>query len=551
MELESRIRHFLRLIHTVRYLRPVQIYGRLWYRLYRPRLGQGPIPSIRPSEATMVPLPARSVSLVGPQRLRFLNREGEVARPEDWNASDRDKLWLYNLHYFDDLNAREAQGREAWHKALLGRWVAENPPTVGNGWEPYPTSLRIVNWIKWARAGHALSKGGTDSLALQVRRLKQRLEWHLLGNHLWANAKALVFAGLYFEGDDEPRAWLAEGLRILERELPEQVLADGGHFERSPMYHAIILEDLLDLVNLATVYPGVIDEGVVNGWCSRVPHMLGWLQTMCHPDGEIGFFNDAALGIASAPSELADYAARLGLSAGEPPGTGVRHLAASGYARVTSGPATALLDMAPVGPDYLPGHAHADTLSFELSLDGRRLLVNSGISVYGSGPERQHQRGTLAHNTVTIDGADSSEVWDGFRVARRARPFDIHIHEKEQTIDVSAAHDGYLRLPGRPVHRRQWQFRPDEMRVLDGIKGRFGRAVARYHFHPDVRLTLGANGTGTIQMEGREVARVAVSGGAAALVDATYHPEFGLSVPNQCLQVAFQAPECSVTFTWS
>ena len=80
----------------------------------------------------------------------------------------------------------------------------------------------------------------------------------------------------------------------------------------------------------------------------------------------------------------------------------------------------ALLDVAPVGPDYLPGHAHADTLSFELSLFGQRVLVNSGTSQYEAGPERSRQRGTAAHNTVIVDGHDSSEVWAGFRVARRA-----------------------------------------------------------------------------------------------------------------------------------
>ena len=84
---------------------------------------------------------------------------------------------------------------------------------------------------------------------MQVRFLRKRLEIHLLGNHLFANAKALVFAGLYFTGN-EADEWLGKGLAILEREVPEQVLRDGGHFERSPMHHGIILEDLLDLLNV-------------------------------------------------------------------------------------------------------------------------------------------------------------------------------------------------------------------------------------------------------------------------------------------------------------
>ncbi|MEN9780004.1 MAG: hypothetical protein RL014_1152 [Pseudomonadota bacterium] len=94
----------------------------------------------------------------------------------------------------------------------------------------------------------------------------------------------------------------------------------------------------------------------------------------------------------------------------------------SGYVRLDNGPAVALLDVAPVGPDYLPGHAHADTLSFELSVGAQRVLVNSGTSCYGSSAERLRQRGTAAHNTVVVNGQDSSEVWGGFRVARRPLP---------------------------------------------------------------------------------------------------------------------------------
>ena len=93
-----------------------------------------------------------------------------------------------------------------------------------------------------------------------------------------------------------------------------------------------------------------------------------WLAAMCHPDGEISFFNDAAIGIAPSPTELENYAERLGLPSIAAPGDGVVHFPESGYIRVQRGDMVALLDVAPVGPDYLPGHAHADTFSFELSL---------------------------------------------------------------------------------------------------------------------------------------------------------------------------------------
>ena len=226
------VNNLFRLIHTVRYLRPVQIYGRLWHLLFHPRPDESSAPAVRPFNQSFVSTAARRPSQLGPRRFRFLNRESEVERPGDWNDSDRTKLWLYNLHYFDDLNAQGTGQRSEWHRALINRWIAENPPRQGNGWEPYPTSLRIVNWVKWALVGNVLEVQWKHSLAVQARWLQKRLEWHLLGNHLFANAKALIFAGAFFDGQ-EAEAWLAKGLEILVREIPEQVLDDGGHFERS------------------------------------------------------------------------------------------------------------------------------------------------------------------------------------------------------------------------------------------------------------------------------------------------------------------------------
>ena len=139
----------------------------------------------------------------------FSDRHPTAVEAADWNRPDWPKLWLYNLHYFDDLVAEGAATRGGWHYELIRRWIAENPPGQGNGWEPYPVSLRLVNWVKWALAGNALGAEAVQSLAVQTRWLRRRLEIHLLGNHIWANAKALVFAGAFFQGE-APSVWLAD-----------------------------------------------------------------------------------------------------------------------------------------------------------------------------------------------------------------------------------------------------------------------------------------------------------------------------------------------------
>jgi uncharacterized heparinase superfamily protein len=492
-------------------------------------------------------------------RFRFLNKEREVAGIVAWNDSSVPKLWLYNLHYFDDLNAEGAQARKEWHFILVRRWIEENPPADGNGWEPFPTSLRIVNWVKWTIAGNALPEGASQSLAVQARCLDQSIETHLLGNHLFANAKALVFAGLFFEGGEADR-WLAKGLALLRREVPEQILKDGGHFERSPMYHSMILEGLLDLVNLSRSYGGSASagcRGLVPAWEEMARRMLPWLGAMCHPDGEIALFNDAAFGVEPSPLELESYAQRLGLFSGVYPRDGVTHLSESGYVRFQKDDVVALLDVAPLGPDYLPGHGHADTLSFEMSLNGRRILVDTGTSRYDECPERLFQRGTAAHNTVVVDDADSSEVWGSFRVARRARPFGLGIKESDEETVMECSHDGYRRLPGKVVHKRRWVFGPGRLRVEDSLEGRFRIAEARFLLHPSVaeasRDSLETDspaGSGTWRVPGGKTLRWRVEGGYGRFAGAIYHPEFGVSEGTVRLVVPFSGQRNVFELTW-
>ncbi len=196
----SPMRGLLRYWHTARHLRPVQVYGRAWHRLHAPKPDTRPAPGLRERTGDWRAPAAKPPSLLGPAAVVFPNAARPIADAADWDRPERDRLWRYNLHYFDDLNAAEADARETWHRQLTSRWIAENPPGLGSGWEPYPLSLRIVNWSKWALGGHRLDEGMRHSLAVQARFLRGRLEWHLPGNHVFAHANALAFAGALFHG---------------------------------------------------------------------------------------------------------------------------------------------------------------------------------------------------------------------------------------------------------------------------------------------------------------------------------------------------------------
>lgn len=508
---------------TLRHLKVGQFTGRVRFKLVKPQVDRRPGPPVGKFPGPVVFLPA-PVSWRGGDEFRFLNREYEVSAPADWNTPERAKLWLYNLHYFDYLRQPEMDFRTG--SKWIERWIVENPPPRGNGWEPYPLSLRIVNWIKWHLSGRPLSGQALESLAVQVRCLAGRLETHLLANHYLANAKALVFAGCFFRGAEAER-WLQTGSEIYCEQLPEQVLADGGHFERSAMYHSIILEDLLDLTAIKA--PLELTD--------RARRMLAWLAAMTGPDGRISLFNDAAFGIAPEPAQLFAYAAKLGF---EMPAhvAGSRSLPDTGYARLSDGKWTLICDGAPVGPDYQPGHAHADTLSFELWHRNHRLLIDSGTGQYPDGELRREQRGTAGHNTVVVDGRNSSEVWGAHRVARRAAVTAYRLDER----CFAAAHNGYAPV----IHHREWTLTDErKVRVADRLDGRgTHRLEAFWHFAPECRLVERGNAVAVFSGD-RQFLLTVPEGWTVELGSGRFSPEFGIVCehPVVCFRRTAELPQ--------
>lgn len=519
-----------RYLETVIRLRPVQVYGRVLFRLRRPAIDARRAPPVATVSGRWQSWAWREPSLVDSNRFHFLGSEYDVAKPEHWDDPARAKLWTYNLHYFDDLTAVGAASRRNHHRVLVRRWQSEVPVGKGNGWEPYPISLRVVNWVKAeldARrdATSLLDDVGIHSLAVQLRYLNRRLETHLLGNHLWANAKALLIGGLWF-GGDEGTEWRRLGARIMAEEITEQVLADGGHFERSPMYHAIMTEDVLDLLRFSDAYPDTFPDALRTQLRSVAPRMLRWLRIMTHPDGEIALFNDAAFGIAPRSAQLEEYAGVIGVDRGVVSLGSYEVLPQSGYARLSVGRAVVICDVAPLGPDYLPGHGHADSLSFELSLDGNRLLVNGGTSVYTEGPIRERERGTESHNTVLVDGKNSSDVWRSFRVGARATATIAGGGVNAEEVWFEGSHDGYRSLPGRVLHKRRWSLRSDALVIHDRIEGSYATASSVLRTPGTARrqpsgavLICSASGPSSCELH---------ASASCLLRDDTWSPTFGL-----------------------
>ena len=531
------IQLFLRYLRTIYYLKPVQIYGRIWQFIKRKKIDKsnffGEIQLSNNWIRSIESLP----KLVGKNSFIFLNEAHQVLYPVDWNNPKCSKLWLYNLHYFDDLNCVDSDKRASWHNELIQRWINENSIGQGNGWEPYPTSIRIVNWIKWAFAGNQFNKEFQFSLVVQIRFLSNNLETYLLGNHLFSNAKALIFSGVFFNGS-EANKWYRTGINILKKELNEQILSDGGHFELSTMYHSNFLEDLIDIVNLHKAYKKKISFQIED----RINKMFHWMQVMNHPDGDISFFNDSALFISPTLSQLSDYWYRVSkqsLPISNSLKSELINLESSGYTRVQKNNFIAIIDRANVGPAYLPSHAHADTLSFELSIFEKRLIVNPGVSQYRKGIERTNQRSTRAHSTVVIDDQNSSDVWSSFRVSRRAKVFDCVNEISKDKITISAYHDGYKYLAGSPIHKRDWIFHEKSLEIIDSILGRGSHKIEIIlPLHPKVSIVSNSKSSVKLSLFENQIEISFYGEGILKIEKSNYHPEFGLSIQN--IKLVFQ-----------
>ena len=193
------------LLNTVKYLKWQQVYYRLHRKLFKltPTIHFKLAKPQRPKTWKHISL--YSTKIDSSLNATFLNETRKLQLETTWDVRPASKLWNYNLHYFEDLMSENHHEKEELHIWLLKQWILKNPIGFGVGWEPYPTSLRIVNILKSWLGGLNIDNEIFKSLYLQTSFLSKNLEKHLLGNHYFANLKALLFAGVVFKKDNRIR----------------------------------------------------------------------------------------------------------------------------------------------------------------------------------------------------------------------------------------------------------------------------------------------------------------------------------------------------------
>ncbi|HEY3113528.1 MAG TPA: alginate lyase family protein [Gemmatimonadaceae bacterium] len=550
------ISRLLLALNTIRYLRPRQV-------IYRPirSLQKAFRPSAsRPVQvaASRIPNLRQAVTDGGPGDLaRRIARADEVCDNRftflnvsmqfesiPWTGRPVSQLWAFNLQYFDyalDLAwAFQATKNSQYlrkFEELFTEWERATRAGGGDAWEPYVISVRAVNFVYAfllleANLRPTVREPLLASIDRQTRHLERRLEWHLLGNHLLKNLHAIAVVGLIFEGP-VGEGWRSAVTSRLWTELDEQVLKDGGHFERSPMYHAIALGDLLELIVLRKSCGAPVPARVL----AIAEKMLDALELMSHSNGDLRLFNDAANGVAPERSRLANLARRSGIER-----RSQRRdrwtLADTGYYGASRGKFDLMIDCGRPGARYQPGHSHCDLLSYELDYDGNSLVVDSGVSDYVPGPSREYSRSTRAHNTLMVAGREQSEMWGAFRVGRRARVVSAELSANENPADA-LFRGAYQPYGGHLTHRRTFFLSPSQLRVVDRIDGDSTLPVLSFvHFHPQCRVEQTDAGF-IIRLENIEfflqpfgVSHAVLVKGREQPMQGWYLPQFGVRVPS-------------------
>ena len=462
------------LFNTVKYLKFKQIAYRVLYALRRNFVNKNYHYKLKES---VKPLKWSSTiekytGYLGNFEFRFLNITHKFEDKIDWNYNEYGKLWTYNLNYFDFLNQSSIKQSEA---LIFVKDYVERVEELKDGLEPYPISLRCINWIKYLSKNNIQDEAINTSLYNQYARLLDNLEYHILGNHLLENAFSLLFGAYYFKDD----AFYLKAKNIIEEELEEQILQDGAHFELSPMYHQLILSRLLDSIQLIKLNKSWKKNDLISFLEQKASLMISWLQNITFNNGEIPMVNDATYNIAPSSTQLFSYAKKLGIL------NQIILLSNSGYRKIKLNNYELLIDIGNVGPSYQPGHAHSDTFNFELIKADNPIFVDTGISTYEKNLKRQEQRSTHSHNTVKIGSKDQTQVWGGFRVAKRAKI--TYLVEKPNLIE--ATHDGYSSDGYK--HTRTFLWGEKYLILKDKInRSTSNKAKAYFHLHSSLTKPL-------------------------------------------------------------
>lgn len=405
-------------------------------------------------------------------------------------------------------------------------WSA--PGVFRDVWNTYTASHRMINLLSglelFKQSGASASEEAEtwilDHTRLCAAFIRANLERDLQYNHLLKDYVALTVFSAAVGGLPASFGFLPMALR---KSLAQNILPDGGHAERCPMYHVL---SILDFEVLCA--SGVFDSELSNLLAKTKADMEGALPVMSHPDGEVALFNDSWIGEAPPADQIVDLAGTA---------EAVR-LPDAGYVRLGRGGDAVIFDCGLCGPDDNPGHAHADFLSIEASVNRHRLIVDPAIPTYTAGELRNVSRSAASHNGPHLSGVEPIEFWKSFRVGRRGRAAELRSDDLAELAPIWCAgrHDGYAHI-GVETRRYVALWPGDALLICDLMQGNFATESASNFLIPQA-WDIKESGPLSFSQEGLTVTAEALIGELYGPVNDRYWPRFGVEMPAHRISVS-------------
>lgn len=463
----------------------------------------------------------------------------------DWFPETLSDDWaeeLHRFHWLKHLAALPNNQGLVHARDTIKHWIDNNSRYDQLSWGSEVMTSRLLNWLE--NAEWLLADADEDFVVefmfcvnKHANLLPKRLSWHVGGWALMRNIKGLVYVGLCLP---QRQSYALEGIGLLKDQLRVQVLADGGHIERTPSLHLAVLDDLLDIHALLRkaghTPPTTLDE------C--IEQMVSALSNMRHPDGSLAVFG-------LTDSEDGEHATALLQRCNVNMAPETTFLPHTGFARLVRGNSVLLMDVGTTSHSVTPAAQQASTLAFEFSIGHHKIFVNQGSCLFK--PHLQiRARQASAYNAVEVNGESMVEVQGLHDVGRTPTQVQAHVDQAPEVgVGVEASHDGYRHL--KTSHTRRVFLAEDgmDLRGEDEIVGSTAYPVKSYlHLHPKVKAKLRNKFEAELQVPGLPPLVLKVRGGALEIYDSTYSPSFNDHRANQTLVLNGEWRQNKCTLRW-
>ncbi|OYR51424.1 hypothetical protein DJ73_13295 [Halorubrum sp. Ea1] len=449
-----------------------------------------------------------------------------------WGFEHLKPIWL-SSHHPSDIPDSDLRVHQMW----LNDWMDNHPIASDTGylrryWMPHSVSLRILNWTRYIalfnkRLGHEFRKTINQFIHKNAQFLADNIEHGVGGNHLIENAVGLVMAGVYFQ----KKTWRQLGIRIFEQASWNQFFEDGGHIERSPMYHLIVLQRFLtavDLLESLNEVSRIIRETATDG--------VRFMEHLQPPDNQIPLLNDSVFDEALPLQSVLQYARSiptLNLTQKQENNQSFCSLTDSGYYWLGTDEEQMLVAGHELTVPHLPAHAHIHPGHVCLWIGNQRVLTDTGVFEYSAGPHRRRARSIQNHNTVQVDEYEPVRMASSFWMWGTVDP-SISFHPRKNRLKISHS----VNTIGCPSYNHHRDIRRDEniWTISDQIDTERSPIRSRLHVHPDLNVKM-EDDLFRISCpdRGHFLSIIPAGHNHATVIDAPYFPRYGQEISRDAL----------------